>query len=72
MYNSYEQLSTDLKKQSAQFWLKKGEEHALKLFHKTAQRVPAYKDFLSKNSLNHEKIITHYCSYMTCYSCWMC
>jgi len=58
MYISYEQLSSDLKKQSADFWIKKGEGFALDLFHKAAQEVPAYKDFLHKENIHHEKIKT--------------
>lgn len=58
MYNSYAHLSSDLKKRSGDFWLKKGEKFALKLFHKAAQDVPAYKDFLLKNSIDHKKIKT--------------
>jgi len=33
-----------------------GEAEALALFHKAAQEVPAYKDFLKKNGINHESI----------------
>ena len=58
MYDSYEQLSADLKTKPADFWVKKGEEYALELFHRAAEKVPAYQDFLSKNSVDHKKIIT--------------
>lgn len=40
------------------FWNKKRAERALKLFHAAASRVPAYKDFLKKNSINPAKIKT--------------
>src|SRR5258706_833023 len=35
-----------------------GFQQALHLFHKAAERVPAYKDFLAKNNINHESIKT--------------
>lgn len=39
-------------------WQRRGEERALKLFYAAAQHVPAYKDFLKKNSIEPEKIKT--------------
>ncbi|MFA6105408.1 MAG: phenylacetate--CoA ligase family protein [Patescibacteria group bacterium] len=33
-----------------------GAEKALKQFHQMAERVPAYRDFLKKNKINHHKI----------------
>jgi len=33
-----------------------GARRALFLFHKAAEEVPAYRDFLKKNKINHEKI----------------
>jgi phenylacetate-CoA ligase len=39
-------------------WAAAGERRALALFHAMAQRVPAYKDFLRKNKVNHAKIRT--------------
>lgn len=38
--------------------LKRGNEKALRLFHETAERVPAYKDFLSRHGVEHEHIRT--------------
>ncbi|HET6746950.1 MAG TPA: hypothetical protein VFH06_02490 [Candidatus Saccharimonadales bacterium] len=35
-----------------------GEKRALALFHETAQKVPAYKDFLAKEKVDHKKIKT--------------
>src|ERR1700751_5472933 len=35
-----------------------GQRKALKTFHQAATRVPAYKDFLDKNSINPKKIKT--------------
>ncbi len=40
------------------FWEKKGAERALRLFHVVAKRVPAYKAFLKKHRVDHEKITT--------------
>lgn len=40
------------------YWMKKGQERALALFHAAAARVPAYKDFLKKNRINPDKIKT--------------
>ncbi|HRN69715.1 MAG TPA: hypothetical protein PLS49_00895 [Candidatus Woesebacteria bacterium] len=34
------------------FWLDKGKQMAINLFHVAVQRVPAYKDFLKKNKVN--------------------
>lgn len=38
---------------------KRGEAMALKLFHTTAERVPAYKDFLRKENVKHAQIRTY-------------
>jgi phenylacetate-CoA ligase len=41
------------------FWEKQGEKMALKTFHETAEKVPAYKDFLLKHGIkDHTKIKT--------------
>ncbi len=48
----------DLKKKPESFWLKRGEKRALKLFREMAERVPAYKDFLKKNRVDPEKILS--------------
>lgn len=37
---------------------KEGFKKALELFHQAAERVPAYKDFLRKNKINHHKILS--------------
>lgn len=47
-----------IKEKNAQFWKKKGEEHALSLFQAAAHRVPAYKDFLKKNKISPSNIKT--------------
>jgi phenylacetate-CoA ligase len=41
---------------SADDWVKKGQDKYLSLFHQMAEQVPAYKDFLKKNTINHELI----------------
>ncbi len=45
-----------LQEKDEDFWRKKGEENALALFHAVAERVPAYKDFLKKQDINHARI----------------
>ena len=40
------------------FWESVRERRSLALFHKAARRVPAYKDFLKKNHIDHGKIRT--------------
>lgn len=47
-----------LKTKPEQYWIKRGEERTLALFHEMAERVSAYKDFLHKNKIDHEKIKT--------------
>lgn len=43
---------------SAQEWEQEGQKRALKVFHEAAERVPAYKDFLKKNKIDHRRIET--------------
>lgn len=43
---------------SGDFWIKEGQKKTLKLFHDAAVRIPAYKDFLQKNRIDHVKIKT--------------
>ena len=40
------------------FWQSLGEKKGLDIFHKSAVEVPAYKDFLKKNKISHDKIKT--------------
>jgi len=40
------------------FWQDEGAKKALALFHAAAKRVPAYKDFLQKEHIDPERIIT--------------
>ncbi len=61
LHNSYlngKKLSDNYLKKNEKFWIKNGQESALKLFHDMSIRVPAYKDFLQKYNINPRKIIT--------------
>ena len=40
----------------AEVWEREGQKRALKVFHAAAERVPAYKDFLKKHRVQHEKV----------------
>lgn len=58
-------LSWDIKKQNhelitrpPEFWEEMGAQKALETFHAAAERVPAYKNFLKNNKINHAKIRT--------------
>jgi len=41
-----------------EYFLKRGEKNALKLFGQMAQRVPGYRDFLKKNKIDYKKVKT--------------
>lgn len=47
-----------IRSKKEKFWLKERENKALDTFHSAAARVPAYKDFLRKNHVNHKKVKT--------------
>lgn len=47
-----------LREKDEVFWQHQGEKRALALFHKAAVQIPAYKDFLLKRKIRHEKIRT--------------
>ncbi len=47
-----------LRTQGEEYWQKKGAERAFKLFHATAKRVPAYKDFLRRHQIHPGRIRT--------------
>ena len=53
-----EQMLRAMHTKKSAFWEKIRKEKALALFHEAAQKVPAYKDFLKKNHVSHEKIKT--------------
>ncbi len=54
----FDYADKQLREKSASFWEKKGEQMALKLFRDMVKRVPAYKDFLTKNGVNISKVKT--------------
>lgn len=47
-----------LKTKTEDFWIRRGEKMALRLFHLMSRKVPAYKDFLKKKKINPAKIKT--------------
>ncbi|MBI5410280.1 MAG: phenylacetate--CoA ligase family protein [Nitrospirae bacterium] len=47
-----------IQRKKEDFWLKERERRALALFQEVANRVPAYRDFLHKHSLNPGKVKT--------------
>jgi phenylacetate-CoA ligase len=47
-----------LKNQSEIYWMARGERRVLKLFHRMAEEVPAYKDFLHIHKIDHHAIKT--------------
>jgi phenylacetate-CoA ligase len=51
-------LLQDLRTKDETFWRTQGEKNALNLFHKTSERVPAYRDFLKKEKIDSSKIKT--------------
>jgi len=55
---AYWQLKRKLEKKSFSFWHTTGEKLALRLFHRAAKEVPAYKDFLHKNNVVVKSIKT--------------
>ncbi len=57
-YSNIEKLSKDLRVFSENRWIGAGKKTALRLFHETARRVPAYKKFLKKRAVNPKTIKT--------------
>jgi len=45
-----------IRTKDSDYWMKVREKTSLELFHKAADDVPAYKDFLNKNKIKHELI----------------
>jgi len=45
-----------LKRKPEKYWIGRGEKMAMQLFGQMAERVPAYKDFLSKNNFNPKSV----------------
>src|ERR1700690_4557917 len=57
-YKNTDDLLANLHSKPEQYWAKRGERMALKLFHEMATRVPAYKDFLKKHKVDPKKVKT--------------
>lgn len=55
---SIEVLESNLINKNESFWEEQGKVKALKIFHKAAERIPAYKKFLKKHRINHLLIKT--------------
>ena len=53
-----EDFEKTLTQHPEEFWISEGEKKALAIFHAAAEEVPAYKKFLAKNKIAHEKIKT--------------
>lgn len=53
--NKYSEL---LKSKDEDFWIKEGQQKALRLFKKASTDVPAYKDFLKKRKINPKSVRT--------------
>jgi phenylacetate-CoA ligase len=57
MYSAKE-LQEEFKNKPESYWLARGEDMALKLFHDMSNRVPAYKYFLAENNINPADVVT--------------
>ncbi len=53
-----DELQEMLKTKPEQYWRKRGEKMALKLFHDMSKSVPAYKDFLKQNNFKASSVKT--------------
>jgi phenylacetate-CoA ligase len=53
-----EQILRFIRTKRSAFWEKERQTHSLRLFHRAAHEVPAYKDFLKKNRIDPVKIKT--------------
>lgn len=51
-------LSFSARSRDEREWMEKGAKMALELFHKAAERVPAYRHFLKMNGINHAAVRT--------------
>lgn len=56
--NNPKKLLRELKARPEQYWVRRGEKQALRLFHAMAERVPAYKNFLKKHKIRAGTIKT--------------
>lgn len=57
-YDNANEMRKDLENQPENFWSKRGERMAFRLFKQASARVPAYHDFLKKKKVNPDKIKT--------------
>ena len=55
-FNNIPSLERKLKTEPEEYWIKRGENRAVKLFKLMSQRVPAYKDFLKKSKIDPDLI----------------
>lgn len=55
-YTDIDHLYKWLREKPELYWQERGKRRALLLFHLMAQRVPAYRDFLKKHKISHDKI----------------
>lgn len=55
---SADQIIKFFSEKDGKWWEKEGQKQTLALFHDAAVRIPAYKDFLKKNKIDHKKIVT--------------
>ncbi len=53
-----EKMSALISSRTSNFWMREREVRALSLFHRAAEKVPAYKKFLARHKINHKKIKT--------------
>lgn len=51
-------INSLISSKASNFWMKERETKALDLFHRAAEKVPAYKKFLARHKINHQKIKT--------------
>lgn len=51
-------LESLIKAKDASYWNRVAKRQALNLFHHTAERVPAYKDFLARHGIKHSEVRT--------------
>ncbi len=57
-FNNIRILEKKLKKESEEYWVRRGERSVINLFRLMSKRVPAYRDFLQKNRINASLIET--------------
>ncbi len=58
MLKNSDEILCAMKTWKSRQWMKYREKKTIAFFKETAQRVPAYKDFLKKNNINPRKVVT--------------